>query len=390
MTYNPAVVSTLRTDESFENQCDKDHHLGVSPLLRLGTKMISQIPLDIMHLCYIGVSKRLHSLLLQKKAGRFKLPLIDVEKLDNLCLFLYQFCPSEFASKPRPLSQYKLFKATEWRRLLLYDGFLVNKSHKHKEVYECYLLIACAMRILLDSKMRLEFSDDAHELLVNFVKRSYRVLGSSFVVYNVHHLLHLVPDCNLHGDPEEFSCFKYENHLGHLKEFLAAAGRSLQQIICRLIERSLAPVSTPAARRPQKQFYKLHTFGPTLDCNGKQYTAADFEGFVIRVARYKPRDAFVLMSSRKVVVVENIVDCNSSTYIIGRQFLNMSDWFGFPMPSSLLNIFKVSNLGPLKKWSTDQIMKKLSYFPLVNDGDFNSFNWRDDEGLCIPILHSEV
>jgi len=245
------------------------------------------------------------------------------------------------------------------------------------------------MRILLDSKLRSQFSEDAHELFVKFVKRSYSVLGASIVIFNVHHLLHLVAECNLHGDPEDFSCFKYENHLGHLKHFLAAPGRSLQQLICRLIERSLAAAST-AAPAPTQLFKKPHTFGSTLGCNGEQYSETHFAGSKIHVARDKPRDAFVLLSSGKIVVIDNIVVNNSGTYIIGRQFLNMSNYFSFPMPSSLLDIYKVSSLGPLQKWNIDKISKKLSYFPLVNDGDFDGFNWSENEGLCIPILHSEV
>lgn len=390
MTYNPRQAGQLRTDESFKNRTHSAHHVGVSPLLQLGTGMITQVPLDVMHMCYLGLSRRLYSLLLPEKKGRFKLPDGDVQKLDKLCIFLYKFCPSDFASKPRPLSQYLLYKATEWRRVLLYDGFILQKNHRHKEVYECYLLAACAMRILLDSKLRSEFSDDAHELFVQFVKRSYRVLGASFVVFNIHQLLHLEADCKIHQDPEDFSCFKFENDLGHLKEFLAAPGRSLQQLICRLLERALAPASTAAPASTQKQFKNPHSFGPTLDCSGEQYSETHYAGSKIHVARDNPRDAFVLLSTGKVVVIENIVVNNSGTSIIGRQFLNMSNYFCFPMPSSLLDIYKVSNLGPLRKWNIDKISKKVYFFPLVGEGDYDNFNWSEGDGLCIPILHSEV
>lgn len=49
----------LRTDESFKNQMQPRHHKGVSPLLQLNIKMISQFRLEPMHLVYEGVFKRL-------------------------------------------------------------------------------------------------------------------------------------------------------------------------------------------------------------------------------------------------------------------------------------------------------------------------------------------
>ncbi|KAK3926361.1 Protein dopey-2 [Frankliniella fusca] len=369
ITYNPNHVNTLRSDETFENQIHTEHHVGLSPLLSLGTKMITQCPLDVMQMAY-G-----HALLNQ---------------LDRLCLFLRVYCPSDFARLPRQLSKYKLFKATEWRRLLLYDGFILLQNQIHKEVYECYLLFACGMRILLVSSFRSKFSSDAHELLINFVKRCYSKLGASFVVYNVHHLQHLVSDCNIHGDPEDFSCFKYENHLGQLKSLLLTAGRDLQQLICRLIERSLLPV-TQSAEPSNERFYMPHVNRPTLDCKGIQLEAIECVGSVIRVSGDKSRDSFVQVSTRELVVVENIVNCGSSTYIIGKQFLEKRDYFKFPIPSSSLHIYIVSQLGPLEKWNIQEIKQKIVYYSInVKETEYDVHNWREGEGLCLPLLHSEA
>ena len=57
MTF-PDANSELRTNESFLEQQQEEHHTGVSPLVRLGMG-ISQFPLDLMHLLYPGVMKRL-------------------------------------------------------------------------------------------------------------------------------------------------------------------------------------------------------------------------------------------------------------------------------------------------------------------------------------------
>lgn len=55
----PEVNNTLRTDESFKNQQQEEHHLGESLLLDLNFGMVSQIPLDYQHLICLGVMKRL-------------------------------------------------------------------------------------------------------------------------------------------------------------------------------------------------------------------------------------------------------------------------------------------------------------------------------------------
>ncbi|CAG7665369.1 unnamed protein product [Allacma fusca] len=57
----PDFKADLRTDESFSNRLQEQHHSRSSdhatPLERIGIGMISQIPIDPMHLVYTGVTK---------------------------------------------------------------------------------------------------------------------------------------------------------------------------------------------------------------------------------------------------------------------------------------------------------------------------------------------
>lgn len=55
----PLFVCPLRTMESFNNQMDKDHHRGISSLLSINIDCVTQIPLDPMHLLYLGIMKKL-------------------------------------------------------------------------------------------------------------------------------------------------------------------------------------------------------------------------------------------------------------------------------------------------------------------------------------------
>lgn len=55
----PETNARLRTDVSFDEMQDEDHHVGPSPFHNLPVGMVSQFPIDAMHLVYLGVMKRL-------------------------------------------------------------------------------------------------------------------------------------------------------------------------------------------------------------------------------------------------------------------------------------------------------------------------------------------
>ncbi|CAN7982524.1 unnamed protein product, partial [Ixodes hexagonus] len=64
-TYSPEFQKVLltevdhaqRTDDDFGQQKNKPHHKSQSPLLKLPVEMVSQFPLDYMHLVCLGVIK---------------------------------------------------------------------------------------------------------------------------------------------------------------------------------------------------------------------------------------------------------------------------------------------------------------------------------------------
>jgi len=49
----------LRTDESFIQMTDSDHHHTISPLTELNFGLVSQFPLDYMHLVCLGVVRKI-------------------------------------------------------------------------------------------------------------------------------------------------------------------------------------------------------------------------------------------------------------------------------------------------------------------------------------------
>lgn len=62
----PGCNAELRNDESFVNRSNEEHHIGTSPLLQInGFGPISCIPLDYMHLCCLGITKKILQFLLK-------------------------------------------------------------------------------------------------------------------------------------------------------------------------------------------------------------------------------------------------------------------------------------------------------------------------------------
>ncbi|XP_076050503.1 uncharacterized protein LOC143031030 isoform X1 [Oratosquilla oratoria] len=98
----PDTNEQLRTDIAFDEMHDRDHHKGESPLKRLGVGLVSQVPLDYMHLVCLGVMKKLIWLWLKGpltvRIGRQVKDSIS-ERLQSL----RQFIPREFSRKPRGL-----------------------------------------------------------------------------------------------------------------------------------------------------------------------------------------------------------------------------------------------------------------------------------------------
>lgn len=98
MTF-PETNAALRTNETFRNTCDEEHHITRSPLTVLDINMISSFPHDYMHLVCLGVMRRLLDLW---TSGPLKTRLHKVVKLSQNLLSLKNYVPSEFACEPSP------------------------------------------------------------------------------------------------------------------------------------------------------------------------------------------------------------------------------------------------------------------------------------------------
>lgn len=151
MTY-PLLNSGCRTDEAFSRRADEDHHHGPHPFTGANVGMVSQFPLDYMHLVCLGVVRRLINFWL-KGPLRLRLPSQLVNRISDNLVNMRAYIPDEFARKPRSLKEVDRWKATEFRQFLLYTGPVVLCGVLDPVVYHNFLLLSTAIAILVSPKL---------------------------------------------------------------------------------------------------------------------------------------------------------------------------------------------------------------------------------------------
>lgn len=169
-----------RTDRSFRMQEQSEHHIGVSPLLQIypPINMINQFVLDFMHLCCIGVMKKLLEFWLENAA--FKFSYRQKQILTERSTTMSEQVPLEYQRKTRSLIKYfSKLKATELRFILLYSGPLLFKKLLKPKQYNHFLLFHAACRLLSSDEYALQYSEKAKIYLKKFVKLSRKYYGKN-------------------------------------------------------------------------------------------------------------------------------------------------------------------------------------------------------------------
>jgi hypothetical protein len=350
VVYNSNEQCILRTEENFANLMYENHQRQASPLIANGISCIHRFPLDYMHLVCLGVTKRLLHYL---KSGpkECKLSSTHIAQISEKLVSLHGSMPSEFARQPRSLKELDRWKATEYRQFLLYTGPVVLRDVLPKKVYQHFLSLSLAIAIMLDTNVekRNAYLQYARELIAHFVHGCEAIYGNTFVVYNVHSLLHLPDDVHFfQASLNEISCFPFENYMQQLKRLVRNAQNPIAQVVKRLKERD----------------------------QSLQIGASSKYGYTTISSKLKDR-CFLLNNSKYAFVVEKKEENIVCDVISDRHTESV---FENPADSKLFDIVYVRNVQRKSKRclvEKSQILRKAVCLPYK-------------EGLAIFPLHHEV
>lgn len=203
-----------RTNESFRNKSQPEHHKYDSTFLKLNMNMVSQFPLDYLHTVNLGVVKKILAMIIygDERSDIRPAPKQDIKNISERLIRISNSQPSEFQRKCRTLSEFHHFKATEFRNLILYILPVAALNILREDVYNNMMFLHAALVIIVDPIICKSHSDIAQKCLESFVSSFKTVYGPEHIVYNVHSLLHIVDDVMVHGSLDSYSAFPFESY----------------------------------------------------------------------------------------------------------------------------------------------------------------------------------
>ncbi|KAJ1519049.1 hypothetical protein ONE63_011292 [Megalurothrips usitatus] len=364
----------LRTDESFRRQLQDDHHHGPTILTELKTfRPVTNVVLDYMHLCLLGVLRTLVFLLISgpmsvRQGGAV------LAKISEAMESLYSWVPVEFVRKSRSLKYVKRFKATEWRMLLFYLGVVVF-SHLPRHLYELFLVFHVAMTIFARPDLIENHLEYGRDLMMYFIRNYEKLVGKPYVVHNIHNLSHLWIDVRNHGPVHKFDAFKFENFLQTLKRMVRKGEKPLEQVARRYEEKKLK--SSHTFDKKEKLLSGLHCTGPLPPgCFNPQYSSFNKSDMKINLSA---ANCCCVLKDGSIILVENIAHSQDRQPVfVGKKFLVVKDLYSFPCSSQQLGICHVSKLSfKTSYWLCTELKNKC--FRMPHKGGF----------AVIPLIHGD-
>lgn len=340
------VSHRKRTDENFSSREDPLHHHSLfrntkSVLENVGMLMVSQFPVEPMHLIDLGVCRKILDLYQQGHTAGLK---IDVKQISSKLVSFKQFVPSEFQRLPRSLQYISLWKSTEFRQFLLYTGIPAISNIVSLDLLNHFTTFHCAVRILSCPKLCITKIEMAEQLLDNFVARFGILFGSNKISYNVHNLLHICDCVKQFGHLDSFSAYKFENYMQYLKKKIRSPTKILQQLRNRLEEEGSA-------------YENNSTYNSST-----KYT---WNSFIFNTK--KEKDKFCLIQSCIPICISRFSNENHRVYVYGYKCLNLEPVFTVPINSQELGINQYSGLDSTEtKFDCTDIDSKLFRIPFNN------------------------
>lgn len=226
-------ILKIRSRNSMKIQADavrvikgvKGHSIiTILPKLDISTCVLP----EYMHSVLLGVVKQFINIWINKKGPwQIKKHILDIDK------FLLQIKPTEhFARHPRSLTNFQIFKATEFFNFLIYYSIPTLHSFLPETYFQHWMLLVISIYNML--KNRIHISTDiqqADQLLKKFVESIKELYGEHELTYNIHQLLHLVFSVQRWGPLWATSAFMFESQNGFLANNVHGKNKMGQELL---------------------------------------------------------------------------------------------------------------------------------------------------------------
>lgn len=203
-----------------------------------GVAVISQIPLldmstcvvpEYMHCVLLGVVKQCLQFWLERDRG-------GLSSLHNYTNELDQFMneirpPISFHRLPRPVSEFKHWKASEFLNWLLYYSLPALQGILHETYLSHWILLVTGVFNLLQRRITLSDLSEAETALGQFVEKFETLYTDRECSYNVHQLTHLGTMVKRWGPLWATSAFPFENVNGVIGKLVHGTKNKGQEIM---------------------------------------------------------------------------------------------------------------------------------------------------------------
>ncbi|MEE4247456.1 MAG: hypothetical protein V2I33_18765 [Kangiellaceae bacterium] len=327
-----------RTNESFRERDDVDHHVTDSVLERLPIDMVKDFILDSMHLVLLGVTRRLF--LFWRSNGPLPCRLTGSmqAEIDNNFVRLHDCMSILLSRKPRPLAEMGKFKATEFRTVLKFTGVVAFRPILNANVYKNFLLLHSAFTIL-SGPLCIRYNRLARAFLSEFLRNSRIQYSSRFFSYNIHSLGHLWQDVLHHKLPlSAIDCFPFENFFVQLKSAIKSPYLPAEQVANRVqegyfaisLERDEADLTICFQRTPA--YLPRHLWHKTI------YHKFSMGDFILHTSR---KDCLFADKAGKIHQFLGVVQLEEPVFVtMPLRNSELQDLYNYPCKSSILGIYK--------------------------------------------------
>lgn len=227
LVYPYKNINHIRTSEETTTLAKQAHRTGLPMIGVKGPTCLSQFAydyirttvVDAMHCIFLGVTKKVISLLFDSKYRDSDYSLCRYTDLVNT-----RMCsihpPSSVERLPRKISEYTYWKASEFKIWLLYYSVPILCDIMKPEYFEHYKLLVLGVSLLYQDSISEQMMQRAKEALRLYVERFEGLYGLRHMTCNLHLLLHLSDVVKDFGPLWVTSCFPFENLNGLFKNLV--------------------------------------------------------------------------------------------------------------------------------------------------------------------------